>query len=497
MEASWLYALISLMIFLIITLNYSSTKTKLPPAPFPPLPLLGHLHLLKFPLHRTCHSLSLKLGPIFSLRLGTRLTVVVSSPAIVEECFTKNDIVLANRPRFIAAKYIGYNYASLAAAPYGDYWRELRRLTTVEVFSNARLNSFQFIRHDEVKLMLKKLCRNSDQNSGRVELRPLLSELTFNNIMRMVCGKRYFGVDKDNDDEESKEIREVIKEAITYGGVSNPVDFFPVLRWIDYKDVEKNLSRITRRMDGFLQGLIDSNRRNKDGSTMIHHLLSLQESEPEYYTDVVIKSIIMVMLLAGTDTSWVTIEWGMSALLNHPEKLEKAREELNNIVGNNRVVNESDIHKLPYLQNIISETMRLFPAAPLLVPHEASADLKVAGYDIPRGTILLVNAWAIHRDPTVWEDPTTFKPERFEGGEFGPSKFLPFGMGRRSCPGIGLAQRVVSLTIASLIQCFDWQRIDDGLVDMGEGKTGISIHKNIPLVISCKARDVLQTLFEN
>lgn len=294
MEAvSWLYALFSLLL-LAIFFNYSSTKTKLPPSPYPPLPLLGHLHLLKFPLHRTCHCLSLKLGPIFSLRFGARLTVVVSSPEIVEECFTKNDIVLANRPRFLASKYIGYNYTSLVAAPYGNYWRNLRRLTTVEIFSTARLSSFHFIRHDEVKLLLKKVCVNSDQDSGRVELAPLLSELTFNNIMRMVCGKRYFGLDKDND--ESKEFRELIKEAITYSGLSNPAEFIPALRWIDYNGVEKNLSTIFKRMDGFLQGLIDANRRNKDGNTMIDHLLSLQELDPQNYTDVFIKATIMVSL---------------------------------------------------------------------------------------------------------------------------------------------------------------------------------------------------------
>ncbi|KAL0332316.1 UNVERIFIED_CONTAM: cytochrome [Sesamum calycinum] len=149
-------------------------------------------------------------GPIFSLRFGTRLMVVVSSPAIVEECFTKNDIVLANRPRFIIAKYIGYNYTSLVASPYGEYWRNLRRLTTIEIFSTARLNKFQSIRHDEVRLMLKKLYETSYQDFTRVELRPRFAELTFNNIMRMVAGKRYIGEDEENED--AKQFRELIDE---------------------------------------------------------------------------------------------------------------------------------------------------------------------------------------------------------------------------------------------------------------------------------------------
>ncbi|XP_011099348.1 cytochrome P450 81E8-like [Sesamum indicum] len=489
MEISWLYGLLWLFV-LALAFNFSSKgKRKLPPSPAPALPLLGHLHHLKLPLHLTYHKLSQKLGPIFSLRFGTRLMVVVSSPAIVEECFTKNDIVLANRPQFILAKYIGYNYTTLVASPYGEYWRNLRRLTTIEIFSTARLNKFQSIRHDEVRLMLENLYKNSYQDFARVELRSRFAELTFNNIMRMVAGKRYFGEADEN--EEAKQFRDLIVEVVKLGGVSNPADFFPVFRWIDYKGLEKTLARFGAKMDAFLQRLIDQHRRDKGGNTMIDHLLSLQESDPAYYTDVIIKGIIMVMLLAGTETSASTMEWAMAALLNHPPKLDKARVEIDNLVGNNRLVNESDLSKLPYIQNIISETFRLFPTAPVLVPHEASADCKLGGYDIPRGTIVQVNAWAIHRDPTVWDDPTSFNPERFEEvGEVGPTKLLPFGMGRRSCPGNGLANRVVGLTLASLIHCFEWQRTDDALIDLTEGK-GISRPK-IPLEARCKARNVLQ-----
>ncbi|XP_057768914.1 cytochrome P450 81Q32-like [Salvia miltiorrhiza] len=494
METSFFYALLSLP-FLLIAFKYlSNSKTKLPPTPFPSLPLLGHLHLLKFPLHRTFLSLSQKHGPIFSLRLGTRLAVVVSSPAIAEECFTKNDIVLANRPRFIIGKYIGYNYTSLVGAPYGDYWRNLRRLTTVEIFSSSRLNAFQSIRHDEVRLMLEKLYRKSGpDNFARVEIRSLLSELTFNNIMRMVAGKRYFGVDEANDGEEAENFRELIKEVFSYGGVSNVADFFPVLRWFDYKGVEKNLARIAAQMDASLQALVDEQRRRNDGNTMISHLLALQDSDPEYYTEEIIKCIIVMMLLVGTDTSSVTVEWAMSALLNHPEKMEKAREEIDRVVGKDRLLHESDLQKLPYLQNIISETLRLFPAAPMLVPHEASSHCKIAGYDVPRGTILMVNAWAIHRDPSVWDDPERFEPERFEGRELGPPKMLAFGMGRRACPGSGLAHRVVGLALGCLIQCFHWERVDERLVDLSEGK-GASMPKNVPFVAKCRASFVGQRL---
>ncbi|CAA0841006.1 cytochrome P450- family 81- subfamily D-polypeptide 5 [Striga hermonthica] len=494
MEISWLYPSLTLLLILLISFKSFSRKGKnhkLPPSPARALPILGHLHLLKAPIHRTYHRLAQRAGPIFSLRLGRRLAVVVSSSDIVEECFTRNDIVLANRPRLMIGKYIGYNYTTLAGSPYGDHWRNLRRLTTIEVFSGARLNTFNSIRHDEVRLLLRKL-----HNSGgfaRVELRSGLMEVTFNNIMRMVAGKRYFGV-VDDGDEEAREFRELIEEVLGYGGVSHPADFFPVLRWIDYKGFQKKLATVSRKMDAVLQRLIDDQRQSKGGNTMIDHLLSLQENEPEYYNDVTIKGIILVMLLAGTDTSAVTVEWAMSALLNNPEKLHKARIEIDNVVGKDRLIKESDLSNLPYLQHVISETFRLFPAAPLLVPHEASSDCTIGGYHIPRGTILIVNAWAIHRDPKIWDDPTSFTPERFEAGEVGPTKLIPFGMGRRSCPGMGLAQRMVGLILGSLIQGFEWRRVDEALVDLAEGP-GTSMPKVIPLEAMCKSRDVLQNVF--
>ncbi|CAA3012143.1 cytochrome P450 81E8-like [Olea europaea subsp. europaea] len=353
---------------------------------------------------------------------------------------------------------------------------------------------FLSVRQDEIKRLLQKLCQNSQRDFANVELKSLFSELSFNIIMRMVAGKRYFGESEDS--KEAKHFRELIDEAFSLGFGSNPGDFLPLLRWIDYKGHEKNLARLSEKMDAFLQGLIEEHRRNKNGNTMIDHLLSLQESQPEYYTDTIIKGIMTIMLNAGTDTSAVTIEWALSVLLNHPEKLERAKAEIDSLVGNDRLVDESDLPKLHYLQAIISETFRLFPAAPLLVPHEASDNCKIQGYDIPRGTILLVNAWTLHRDPNVWDDPTSFKPERFEVGEVGPPKLMTFGMGRRSCPGAGLAQRVVGLTLGSLVQCFEWQRVNEMKVDLKEG-VGISMPKAVPLEARCKARNVLHKVLSD
>ncbi|PON49941.1 Cytochrome P450, E-class, group I [Parasponia andersonii] len=314
--------------------------------------------------------------------------------------------------------------------------------------------------------------------------------------MRMVAGKRYYG-DDVTDVEEARQFREIMKEVFAHGGAGNPGDFLPILNWID--GFEKRLQRLAGKTDSFLQGLIEEHRakakkHDEPRNTMIDHLLSLQESQPDYYTDQIIKGFVLVLLLAGTDTSAVTLEWTMSNLLNHPHVLKKAKDELDSQIGQHQLVDESDLSKLPYLQGIISETLRLYPAAPLLVPHYSSNDCTIGGYDVPRDTILLVNAWAIHRDPKLWEDAESFKPERFENnGEGEGYKLMPFGLGRRACPGMGLAQRVVGLTLGSLIQCFEWERVSEEKIDMAEGK-GLTMPKAVPLEAMCKPRPIMNVV---
>ncbi|KAJ9670580.1 hypothetical protein PVL29_026863 [Vitis rotundifolia] len=349
MEATWLSTSLSLLFLLFafsVFLQRRRTHPRLPPSP-PAIPILGHLHLLlKQPIHRHQQTLSQKYGPIFSLRFGSRLLVIISSPSTVEECFTKNDIVFANRPCFLFGKYIDYNYTTIASAQYGEHWRNLRRLSTLEIFSTNRLNMFLGIRRDEIKLLLRQLSRNSREHFVRVGLRPMFIELTCNIVMRMVAGKRYYG--EAVDFEEAKHFRE-------------------------------ELVKINRMKEVIFQGLIGEHRSptglvNKN--TMIDHLLSMQKSEPEYYTDEIIKGVALDLILAGTETTATAL------LLDHPDVLKKARVELDALVGKDRLMEESDFPKLQYLQNIISETLRLFPAAPLPAaplpePHMSSKNSQI------------------------------------------------------------------------------------------------------------------------
>lgn len=187
----------------------------------------------------------------------------------------------------------------------------------------------------------------------------------------------------------------------------------------------------------------------------------------------------------------------MSNLINHPDVLEKARIEIDTHVGQERLMEEAELTKLQYLQNIISETLRLHPPAPMLLPHFSSEDCTVGGYDVPGKTILMVNAWAIHRDPELWADPASFKPERFENGQADMRGLIPFGLGRRACPGSSLAQKTMGLTLGLLIQCFEWKRIGEEEIDMTEGRgtVGTLIPKAVPLEAQCKVRPIISKIF--
>ncbi|KAK9949980.1 hypothetical protein M0R45_005487 [Rubus argutus] len=469
MEDIFFYSSLTIFVCLLVTFRWFRQSERrrypnLPPSPSLSLPILGHLYLLKPPNHRTFHRLSQKHGPVFSLWFGSRRVVIVESFSAVQECFTKNDIILANRPPTLFGKHLAYNHTSLPASPYGDHWRNIRRISTVEVLSTVRLNSFSDVRKDEIKHLLGKLSQSArgDNRFSKVELKSMLNGMTFNNIMRMVAGKRYVG-DHVSDKEGSKEFIEIMEETFSYSGGTNPGEFMPFSNWFGGGGYLRKLKKLAKRSDVFLQGLIDEHR-NKSPSesrhTMIGHLLSQQESQPEYYTDEIIKALILSLLLAGTDTSAVTLEWAMSNLINHPD------------------YHLRDSSVIPGGTNASATFL--------------SEDCIVSGFDIPRDTLVLVNAWAIHRDPKLWDDPESFKPERFEGGgkDEAAHKLIPFGLGRRACPGAGLAQREVGLTLASLIQCFEWKRISEKEIDMTEVQ-GITMPKLVPLEAMCKPRSFL------
>nr|UTS77785.1 cytochrome P450 867E38 [Ginkgo biloba] len=475
-------------------------STAVPPGP-PAVPIIGHLHLLKRPLCKRLAELSKEYGPLMHLRMGYRRTLVVSSSALAQECLTTNDIALASRPRLAAGKHLGYNFTVAAWSPYGHHWRNVRRICVLELLSARRIEMFMQFRREEVSALVRSLFLSSQRPGDAVNMRKNLSEMTFNMIVRMVANKRYFNIGSPDSSGESwqsvegREFTEALKRTVLISSVFNIGDYIPVLGWLDLQGYERSMKKLQKQRDAFLQRLLDEHRqRRKTESSdttdrdLIDVLLSIQEKgmhDDDYqFTDDIIKGIAVLMISAGTDTSATTIEWALSSLLKQPHILKRAQEELDTHVGRDRVVEESDLPKLEYVQAIVKETLRLYPPGPLLIAHEAMEPCTVGGYHIPVGTMVMVNVWAIHRDPSVWDKPLEFWPERFllnreidvKGQHF---EFIPFGSGRRGCPGINLALRVVQFALATLLHSFDWKSVEDD-IDMNEG-IGVTMPKAVPL----------------
>jgi cytochrome P450 len=506
---------------------------RLPPSP-PAVPVLGHLHIVNKSFHRVLAGLSARHGPVFSMRLGTRRALVVSSPESARECLREHDVAFANRPQFESQKPVFFGGAALSTSNYGPYFRNLRRVAAAQLLSANRVSRMSGVISAEVRAMVRRVNRAAvSTGAARVQLKQRLFELSVSVLMETVAATkttRAGGGDTDDMSPEAREWMRIVDEILPFISSANVWDYLPLLWWVDVFGARRKLAAVVRKRDAFLQRLIDAERRRLaaggDGDkSMIAVLLTLQQSEPEVYSDTTIMAVCDVSIFfsftsltakayipsiflfvdlmrfsssdvknlfgAGTETTSTTTEWAMTLLLNHPEALRKAQAEIDAVVGTSRLLAPDDVPRLTYLNHAITETMRLYPAAPLLLPHESSADCKVGGYDVPAGTMLLVNVYAIHRDPAVWDAPTEFVPKRFEGGKAEGRLLMPFGMGRRKCPGETLALRTVGLVLGTLIQCFDWDRVDGVEIDMTE-KGGLTIPKAVPLEAICKPRAAMR-----
>ncbi|KAI5077577.1 hypothetical protein GOP47_0007401 [Adiantum capillus-veneris] len=454
-----------------------------PPGP-PAWPILGHLHLLGHLPHQSLCKLAQTYGPLMGLRLGGIHAIVASSPQMAKEILQTHDAALAYRPRTAAAVHVCFDSSDVTFAPLGPYWKFLRQMYATELFSPKKMEAFRHVREGEARGLVQAVLRLGSHGRGEaVEVRGSLLTASNNINCRMVMGKKLEDVRAGIGDEVGS-LHSLIEDVLHLVGVFYLGDYIPWLAWLDPHGYLKRMKATAKRTRALFQAIIDERRdiksvddeESKESNGLLDVLLAASRTNANNkdvpMTDQHIMAAILDVFIGGSDTSATVVEWSLAELINHPKVMKKLHEELDNVVGKGRLVEESDIPNLTYLEYVIKESMRLHPIAPFLIPREAKQECIIGGFKISPGTCVYVNTWAIGRDSSAWEEPLEFLPERFakknidlRGQQF---DILPFGMGRRRCPGWALGISNVHLMLATLVQAFTWYCASEGVLDMSE-----------------------------
>ncbi|WOH10598.1 hypothetical protein DCAR_0730067 [Daucus carota subsp. sativus] len=478
--------------------NAPLSKKKLPPSPSR-LPVLGNFHQLGLLPHRNLRSLAQKHGPIMLLHFGSVPTLVLSTADAAREVMKVQDLLFCDRPESSLYRRLLYDGKNISVAPYGEYWRQLKSIIVLQLLSNKMVQSFRKLREEETALMVNKI-RDLASSSVPVDLSELFVTLTNDVSCRSAFGKKY------SEEGSGREFKKLLEEFLQLLGSYSFADFVPWLGWVDrISGLDSKVERVFEKLDKFLQGVVQEHVDKQP----IQLVGKTAESEhKEDFVDVLfriqnetthgisigndaVKAILVDVYAAGTDTTATVLEWAMSELLRNPNVMNKVQNEIREILGckpDIEEIQENDLEKMQYLKAVIKETLRLHPPIPLLVPRSAREDVKLNGYDIAAGTMVIINAWAIGRDPATWNKPEQFEPERFlnssidfKGHDF---QLIPFGAGRRGCPGIAFAMATNEFVLANLLHKFDW-KLPEGKnwedLDMRE-RPSLTVQRKIPLL---------------
>nr|QHG62887.1 angelicin synthase [Kitagawia praeruptora] len=475
--------LVTLVLYRWLTLRKTPSKN-LPPSP-PKLPIIGNLHQIGPDPHISLGALAQKYGPLMLLKFGSVPVLVVSSADAAREIFKTHDLAFSDRPISNVAKRIFYNERNVGFSRYSEYWRQVKSTCVTQLLSSSRVHSFHNVREEEVALLINKI---EFSHSETVNLTDLLGELTRNVVCRVALGRKY---EKNHEGISYKRLLEDIMEMLAFSRSIG--DFIPFLSWIDWlTGLKGKVEKTVKEVDTFLEAVLRDHPALNNGSAnnnFVSILLEIQKGDAGFSIDrECIKSLILDMIAAGTETTSTTLEWIIAALLKNPDIMFKLQSEVREIGKGKPKILEGDLAKMKYLKAVMKESMRLYITA-FLVPREARQDVKLMGYDIRSGTQVLINAWAIARDPSLWDNPEEFRPERFLNSPIDYKglhyEYLPFGAGRRGCPGIHFAMAVNELAVANLVHKFDFElpngeKLQD--LDM-TGVTGLSLRRKSPLLV--------------
>ncbi|XP_010257993.1 PREDICTED: cytochrome P450 78A5 [Nelumbo nucifera] len=449
----------------------SKSRTAIPgPSGFP---LLGLLFAFTgSAAHRVLAKLAqcFNAKPLMAFSVGITRFIISSHPETAKEIL--NSSAFADRPVKESAYELLFHRA-MGFAPFGEYWRNLRRISSIHLFSPKRIAGFGSFRR-EIGLKMVDKIRASMVMKGKVEVKKVLRFGSLNNVMMSVFGRSY----DFSEGGDGSELEGLVSEGYELLGIFNWSDHFPVLGWLDLQGVRRRCRKLVAKVNVFVKNIIDEHRKRRvDGvvddesaSDFVDILLDLEKEDRLSDSDMI--AVLWEMIFRGTDTVAILLEWILARMVLHPDIQAKAQSEIDSVVGSTRSVSDSDLPNLPYLQSIVKESLRVHPPGPLLSwARLAVHDVHIGENFIPAGTTAMVNMWAITHDEGIWSEPTEFKPERFMKEEVSimgsDLRLAPFGSGRRVCPGKAMGLATVQLWLAQLLQSFKWVPSDNG-VDLSE-----------------------------